>query len=87
MREKADILQGRLDLMALQTLSSMGPLHGYQIAARLEQVSDGALRLNMGALYPSLMRMDIGDAIEQLVLLIACSDASEWENRVLFLPY
>jgi len=57
-REKADILQGTLDLMVLQTLSSMGPLHGYLIAARLEQVSAGALRLNMGTLYPSLMRLE-----------------------------
>src|SRR5262245_20678096 len=57
-REKADILQGTLDLMVLQTLSSMGPLHGYQIAARLEQASAGALRLNMGTLYPSLMRLE-----------------------------
>jgi len=44
--------------MVLQTLSTMGPLHGYQIAARLEQVSDGALRLNMGTLYPSLIRLE-----------------------------
>jgi PadR family transcriptional regulator PadR len=55
---KADVLQGTLDLMVLQTLSAMGPLHGYQIAARLEQVSAGALRLNMGTLYPALMRLE-----------------------------
>jgi len=55
---KADVLQGTLDLMVLQTLSTMGALHGYQIAARLEQVSAGALRLNMGTLYPSLMRLE-----------------------------
>jgi transcriptional regulator len=55
---KADVLQGTLDLMVLRTLSTMGPLHGYQIAARLEQVSGGALRLNMGTLYPSLMRLE-----------------------------
>jgi len=55
---KADILQGTLDLMVLQTLATMGPLHGYQIGARLEQVSAGALRLNMGTLYPSLMRLE-----------------------------
>jgi transcriptional regulator len=55
---KADVLQGTLDLMVLQTLSTMGPLHGYQIAARLEQVSGGALRLNMGTLYPGLMRLE-----------------------------
>jgi transcriptional regulator len=56
--EKADVLQGTLDLMVLQTLSTLGPLHGYSIAARLEQVSAGALRLNMGTLYPGLMRLE-----------------------------
>lgn len=53
-----DVLQGTLDLMVLQTLDSMGPLHGYAIAARLEQVSSGALQLNMGTLYPALMRLE-----------------------------
>ena len=57
-RSKADVLQGTLDLMVLQTLDSMGPQHGYAIAARLEQVSRGALQLNMGTLYPSLMRLE-----------------------------
>ena len=56
--EKAEVLQGTLDLMVLKTLDAMGPLHGYQIAARLEQVSGRALRLNMGTLYPSLMRLE-----------------------------
>ena len=55
---KADVLQGTLDLMVLQTLDSLGPLHGYAIAARLEQVSGGALQLNMGTLYPALMRLE-----------------------------
>jgi PadR family transcriptional regulator PadR len=55
---KADVLQGTLDLMVLQTLATLGPLHGYAIAARLEQVSSGALRLNMGTLYPGLMRLE-----------------------------
>jgi PadR family transcriptional regulator, regulatory protein PadR len=55
---KADVLQGTLDLMVLQTLDSLGPLHGYAIAARLEQVSSGALQLNMGTLYPALMRLE-----------------------------
>ena len=55
---KADILPGTLDLMVLQTLETMGPSHGYAIAARLEQVSAGALRLNMGTLYPALMRLE-----------------------------
>jgi DNA-binding PadR family transcriptional regulator len=49
---KPDVLQGTLDLMVLQTLDSLGPLHGYAIAARLEQTSGGALQLNMGTLYP-----------------------------------
>jgi len=55
---KADVLQGTLDLMVLQTLQSMGAQHGYAIAARLEQVSGGALQLNMGTLYPALMRLE-----------------------------
>jgi transcriptional regulator len=55
---RADILQGTLDLMVLQTLATLGPLHGYALAARLEQVSKGVLRLNMGTLYPALMRLE-----------------------------
>jgi PadR family transcriptional regulator, regulatory protein PadR len=55
---KADVLQGTLDLMVLQTVAALGPLHGYAIAARLEQVSKGALQLNMGTLYPGLMRLE-----------------------------
>src|SRR5437762_14164633 len=55
---RADILQGTLDIMVLQTLATLGPLHGYAIAARLEQVSDGAHQLNMGTLYPGLMRLE-----------------------------
>ena len=57
-RSKTDVLQGTLDLMVLQTLDSLGPLHGYDIATRLEQVSSGALQLNMGTLYPALMRLE-----------------------------
>ena len=55
---KAEVLRGTLDLMVLQTLASLGPQHGYAIAARLEQVSKGALQLNMGTLYPALMRLE-----------------------------
>ena len=55
---KADVLQGTLDLMVLQTLDTLGALHGYAIASRLEQVSGGALQLNMGTLYPALMRLE-----------------------------
>src|SRR5215510_12614804 len=56
--DKSEVLQGTLDLMILQTLATLGPLHGYAIVARLEQVSNGALRLNMGTLYPGLMRLE-----------------------------
>jgi len=55
---RAGILPGTLDLMILQTLATLGPQHGYAIAARLEQVSGGALRLNMGTLYPGLVRLE-----------------------------
>jgi transcriptional regulator len=55
---KAAVLQGTLDLMVLQTLDTLGPQHGYAIAARLEQVSDGALQVSMGTLYPALMRLE-----------------------------
>jgi PadR family transcriptional regulator PadR len=57
-KSKTDVLQGTLDVMVLQTLATLGPLHGYAIAARLEQVSSGAVRLNMGTLYPALMRLE-----------------------------
>jgi transcriptional regulator len=55
---KTDLLQGTLDVMVLQTLASMGPQHGYGIAFRLEQASSGAVSLNMGTLYPGLMRLE-----------------------------
>jgi len=55
---KTDILQGTLDIMVLQTLTTLGPVHGYAIASRLEQVSNGAIQLNMGTLYPGLMRLE-----------------------------
>src|SRR5947207_1261854 len=57
-REKTDVLQGTLDLMILQTVATMGPLHGYAVAERLEQVSSGAIQLNMGSLYPGLLRLE-----------------------------
>src|SRR2546428_8203728 len=57
-QSKAEVLQGTLDLMVLQTLASLGPQHGYAIAARLEQISKGAIQLNMGTLYPALMRLE-----------------------------
>jgi PadR family transcriptional regulator PadR len=54
---KMDVLQGTLDLMVLRTLDGMGPLHGYGIARRIEQISDDALKLNEGTVYASLMRL------------------------------
>ena len=57
MGEKLDVLQGTLDLMVLQTLAAMGPLHGYGIARRIEQASAGSLALNQGTVYASLVRL------------------------------
>ena len=54
---KSDILQGTLDLMVLQTLDAMGPLHGYGVARRIEQVSEDVLQLNQGTIYASLLRL------------------------------
>ena len=54
---RTEVLQGTLDLMVLQTLETMGPLHGYGIARRIEQVSEDALKLNEGTVYASLMRL------------------------------
>jgi PadR family transcriptional regulator PadR len=58
MPHKTDVLQGTLDLMVMKTLESMGPQHGYGIAQRLLQVSDSALHLNQGTLYPALLRLE-----------------------------
>lgn len=55
---KAGVLQGTLDLMILQTLATLGPMHGYAIAERIGQVSSGAIQLNMGTLYPGLLRLE-----------------------------
>jgi PadR family transcriptional regulator, regulatory protein PadR len=55
---KSDVLQGTLDLMVLKTLQAMGPLHGYGIARRIEQVSDNSLSLNQGTIYPALLRLE-----------------------------
>lgn len=54
---KSEILQGTLDLMALKTLEAMGPLHGYGIARRIEQISEEALRVNQGTIYLCLVRL------------------------------
>lgn len=54
---KSEVLQGTLDLMVLKTLDSMGPLHGYGIARRIEQVSANTLSVNQGTIYPALLRL------------------------------
>lgn len=58
MGEKADVWQGTLALMVLKTIDTMGPLHGYGIARRIEQISGGRLSLNYGTLYPALLRLE-----------------------------
>lgn len=67
MKEKMDVLQGTLALMILKTLDVLGPLHGYGIARRIEQISRDVLAVNQGSLYPVLLRLEQEGAI-----------ASEW---------
>jgi transcriptional regulator len=76
--QKAGVLQGTLDLMVLQTLATLGPLHGYAIGARIEQVSGGAIQLNMGTLYPGLLRL------EQRGFIRAEWDRTETNRRARF---
>jgi PadR family transcriptional regulator, regulatory protein PadR len=57
-RPRTDILQGTLDLLVLKTLETLGPLHGFGVARRIEQMSGGALQLNQGTLYPALVRLE-----------------------------
>lgn len=61
--DRLDVLQGTLDLLVLKTLSALGPLHGYGIARRIEQVSGDLLALNQGTLYPALLRLEQQDLI------------------------
>ncbi len=56
--EKTDVLQGTLDLMVLRTLEAMGPQHGFGLAQRIQQISEGVLYLNQGTLYPALLRLE-----------------------------
>jgi PadR family transcriptional regulator, regulatory protein PadR len=55
---KSEVLQGTLDLLVLKTLDSMGPMHGFGIALRIQQVSNDLLQLNQGTLYPALLRLE-----------------------------
>ena len=56
-KQRSDVLHGTLDLLILKTLDTMGALHGYSIARRIEQMS-GTLRLSQGSIYPALMRLE-----------------------------
>jgi len=67
MKQKTDVLQGTLALMVLKTLDVLGPLHGYGIARRIEQISGDLLAVNQGTLYPVLLRLEQEGAV-----------ASEW---------
>jgi transcriptional regulator len=55
---RTEVLQGTLDLMVLKTLEGLGPIHGYGIARRIEQVSEDLLQMNQGTLYPALLRLE-----------------------------
>jgi PadR family transcriptional regulator, regulatory protein PadR len=55
---RSDVLYGRLGLMVLKTLEALGPLHGYRIARRIEQISGNQLALNQGTLYPALLKLE-----------------------------
>jgi transcriptional regulator len=55
---QTDVPYGTLDLMVLRTLHALGPLHGYGIARRIEQVAQGSLALNQGTIYPALLRLE-----------------------------
>jgi transcriptional regulator len=64
MKQKTDVLQGTLALMVLRTLDVLGPLHGYGIARRIEQISGELLSVNQGTLYPVLLKLEQEGAIE-----------------------
>lgn len=63
-KEKLDVLQGTLDLLVLQTLATMGPMHGYGIARRIEQVAADGVALNQGTIYAALVRLQQGRWID-----------------------
>lgn len=55
---KSEVLQGTLDLLVLKTLDTLGPMHGFGIAMRIQQISEDLLQLNQGTLYPALLRLE-----------------------------
>ena len=63
-QSKSEVMYGTLDLLVLRTLQALGPQHGYDIARRIEQVSQEVLHLNQGTLYPALMRLENGGWIK-----------------------
>jgi len=63
MKQKQDVQQGTLALMVLKTLDALGPLHGYGVARRIEQISGDLLSVNQGTLYPVLLRLEHEGAI------------------------
>jgi PadR family transcriptional regulator PadR len=63
MKDKTDVLQGTLALMVLKTLDVLGPLHGYGIARRIEQISGDLLTVNQGTLYPVLLKLELEGSI------------------------
>jgi transcriptional regulator len=74
----AEVPYGTLDLMVLKTLDALGPLHGYGIARRIEQVAQGSLALNQGTIYPALLRL------EQKRLIASSWGSSENNRRARF---
>jgi PadR family transcriptional regulator PadR len=55
---KSEVLQGTLDLLVLKTLETIGPMHGWGVSRRIQQVSDNALQLTQGTIYPALLRLE-----------------------------
>jgi len=76
--DKNDVLYGSLGMLVLQTLAAIGPLHGYRLARRIEQISDNQLTLNQGTLYPALLKL------EQMEWIAAKWGVSDQKRRAKF---
>lgn len=77
-QSKSEVLQGTLDLLVLKTLESLGPMHGWGVAKRIQQVSEDALQLSQGTIYPALLRL------EQRGWIVAKWGTSENNRKVRF---
>jgi len=77
-QEKSEVLQGTLDLLVLKILESLGPMHGWGVARRIQQVSEDALQLSQGTIYPALLRL------EQRGWIVAEWGTSENNRKVRF---